>query len=173
MREVATSARIREFMRRLGEAPRESARIYLTGGATAVLIGWRETTIDVDLKAVPDLDEIFRAIPELKETLRLNVELASPDQFIPALPDWESRSPFIVREGRVDWHHYDLYAQALSKIERGHERDMLDVREMLRRGLVEPKEARRLFEAIRPALIRYPALDPASFARKVQEALGG
>ena len=29
--------------------------------------------------------------------------------------------------------HYDLYAQALSKLERGHDRDLLDVDEMLTR----------------------------------------
>jgi hypothetical protein len=31
-------------------------RIYFTGGATAVLYGWRASTIDVDLKIVPDRD---------------------------------------------------------------------------------------------------------------------
>lgn len=172
MRELATGARIQEFMRMLGAVATAEARIYLTGGATAVLFGWRETTIDVDLKIIPDRDDVFRALPDLKEKLRLNVELASPDLFIPALPGWESRSMFIAREGRVDWFHYDFYAQALAKIERGHERDRTDVREFLRRGLVDASKLRNLFEQIRPALIRYPSLDPDSFARKVEEALG-
>jgi hypothetical protein len=30
-------------------------RVYLTGGSTAVIEGWRETTIDVDLRFEPDL----------------------------------------------------------------------------------------------------------------------
>ena len=173
MRELATADRIREFMRRLGETAREDTRIYLTGGATAVLEGWRESTIDVDIKPVPDRDEIFRAIPGLKESLHLNVELASPDQFIPPLPGWDARSPFILREGRVNWHHYDLYAQALSKIERDHDRDRADVREMLRRGMVEPARLREHFERIRPDLIRYPAIDPAAFALRVGTATAG
>lgn len=169
MRELANADRIREFMRRLGSAVRQETRIYLTGGATAVLIGTRETTLDVDLKPVPDRDEIFRALPELKEALSLNVELASPDDFIPALPGWESRSPFICKEGCVNWHHYDFYAQALSKIERDHEHDRTDVQELLRRGLVEPVLLRDLFEQIRPNLIRYPAIDPEAFARRVEQ----
>ena len=173
MRELATAARIREFMRRLGESTREETRIYLTGGATAVLTGWRETTVDVDLKIVPDRDEVFRALPGLKEILRLNVELASPDHFLPPLPGWESRSAFIDREGRIDWYHYDLHAQALSKIERGHAKDQEDVRQMLDRKLVDPARLRELFEAIRPELIRYPAVDPGSLAEKVAEALRG
>lgn len=60
-----------------------------------MLIGWRETTIDVDIKLVPERDEILRAIPRLKENLEINVELASPGDFIPELPDWQSRSAFI------------------------------------------------------------------------------
>jgi hypothetical protein len=171
MRELATGTRIREFMRRLGAAANVDTRIYLTGGATAVLFGWRETTIDVDLKIIPDSDDLFRALPALKESLHLNVELASPDLFIPALPGWESRSLFIGREGRVDWYHYDPYSQALAKIERGHERDRVDVQNLMGQGLVRPDELRKLFREITPLLIRYPSIDPEAFARKVDEAL--
>ena len=101
----------------------------------------------------------------------MNVELASPAHFIPELPGWEERSPFIAREGKVSFHHYDLYSQALSKIERGHAQDRQDVAVMLQRGLVEPARVRELFAAIEPKLYRYPALDPASFRRAVEEAL--
>ncbi len=171
MRDLATADRIRDFMRRLGAAIPVDTRIYLAGGATAVLSGWRESTIDVDLKIVPESDAALRALPELKEALRLNVELASPDLFIPPVPGWESRSPFIVREGRVDWHHFDPYSQALAKIERGHDRDREDVSAMIRLGLVDRGELARHFEAIRPQLFRYPALDPEALARKVAEAV--
>jgi hypothetical protein len=53
-------------------------RVYLTGGATAVLHGWRSSTIDVDLELVPDRDELLRELPGLKEELRVNLELADP-----------------------------------------------------------------------------------------------
>lgn len=72
---------------------------------------------------------------------------------------------------RIREFMYDPFAQALVKIERDHERDRTDVREMLRRGIVEPARLRELFERIRPDLIRYPAIDAASFARRVEEAL--
>ena len=70
------------------------------GRATAVLYGWRESTIDVDMKMVPDLDRVFRTIPEIKERLQINIELASPDDFIPVREGWEDRSPFIAQEVR-------------------------------------------------------------------------
>jgi hypothetical protein len=172
MREVADAERIARFMRELGRRVHAPVRVYFTGGTSAVLLLWRASTIDVDVKFVPDSDEIFRAIPELKESLRLNVELASPDLFIPELPGWRERSRFIGIEGSVEFFHYDFYAQALAKIERGHEKDMADVRRMFESGLVLPRELIRLFEAIEPALYRYPAIDPATFRRAVIAATG-
>lgn len=167
MRELAEAERIRRFMRELGAEAREPARVYFTGGATAVLLGWRASTIDVDLKFVPEQDELFRAIPRLKEALQINVELASPGDFIPVPPGWEERSPFIGQEGRLFFHHFDLYAQALSKVERGHSQDIADVQEMMRRGLVDPEQALAYYERVEPLLYRYPALDPASFRAAV------
>jgi hypothetical protein len=171
MRRVADAARIRELMRALGRAAAEPGQVFLAGGATAVLIGWRETTVDVDLKLVPDQDSVLRAIPALKESLELNVELATPDDFIPVRPAWEERSPFIAREGRLTFRHFDLSAQALAKIERGHAQDLTDVREMLARGLVTRDGLREDFAAIEPLLYRYPALDAASFRRALEVAL--
>ena len=172
MREPADLTRIQRFMRSLAEEARGETRVYFTGGATAVLHGWRLSTIDVDVKLLPERDEIFRAIPALKERLSLNVELASPADFIPVRPDWEDRSPFITREGLVSFHHFDLCAQALSKIERGHAQDLEDVSVLLDRGLVHRTELAAYFTAIEPHLYRYPALDPASFKARVERVVG-
>jgi len=172
MRELADSTRIEQFMRTLGRAARVEGRVYLTGGATAVLLGWRETTIDVDIKLIPDSDELLRELPRLKEKLDLNVELAAPSDFIPVLAGWEERSPLIGREGKLSFHHFDPIAQALAKAERGHEQDRRDVREMIAAGLVDPAEAHAQFEAIEPELYRFPAIDPASFRAAVENLFG-
>jgi hypothetical protein len=171
LRALADAARVRAFMTALGREADVDGRAYFTGGASAVLVGWRQSTIDVDIKLKPESDRLFRAIPSLKESLQLNVELACPADFIPELPGWEERSPFIEKEGRLAFHHYDFYAQALAKIERGHAQDVADVREMLRRGLVSPDRLRELFEAATPQLHRYPAIDPPSFRRALEELL--
>ena len=73
-------------MRFLGRRMRQQVSVYFTGGTTAVLLGWRDTTIDVDLRFDPELDELYRALPEIKEQLQLNIELAAPSDFIPPLP---------------------------------------------------------------------------------------
>jgi hypothetical protein len=169
MRELADSTRIEQFMRELGRAVQVEGRVYLTGGATAVLHGWRDTTIDVDIKLMPDRDEILREIPRLKEKLNLNVELAAPSDFIPLPAGWEDRSPLIRREGKLSFHHFDPVAQALSKAERGHDQDIRDVKEMIASGLVNPAEAVIQFKAIEPDLFRFPAIDPNSFRTAVEE----
>jgi hypothetical protein len=172
MRPRADAERVRSLARELGRSARTPARMYLTGGATAVLEGWRSTTVDVDVLFEPDADELLRQIPELKERLQVNVELASPPDFIPELPGWRERSPFVVREGNLDVHHFDPYSQALSKLERAFDQDLEDVREMIQRRLVNPDLALQLYEAIEPDLYRYPAIDPASFRARVERELG-
>ena len=117
MREKVSAEAIDQFMKALGRAGRTHSRVYFVGGVSAVLLGWRESTIDIDFKLVPETNEILKALPDLKERLQINVELAAPDDFIPPLPGWEERSGFIVREGSIDFLHYDFYAQALAKIE--------------------------------------------------------
>jgi hypothetical protein len=159
-------------MRALAAEADADGRVYFTGGATAVLLGWRATTIDVDLKLAPERDALLRAIARLKDQLAINVELASPDHFIPVRPDWAEQSPFIAREGRLAFHHFDLYAQALAKVERGHAQDLGDVQEMIARGLVVPARALEYFAAIEPQLYRYPALDPRSFRAAVHLTFG-
>ena len=141
--------------------------MYVTGGATAALLGWRDQTIDIDLKLDPEPPGAFEAIARLKDELDVNVELASPDLFIPALPDWRQESPPIDIPGSVKFFHYDLRGQALAKIERGHGRDLADVRAMIERKLLAPADLERAFAAIEPMLLRYPALDAESFRAKL------
>lgn len=160
-------------MRALSSAARSPLQVYLVGGATAVAEGWRDATIDIDLAFGPGADDLLRAIPAIKESLNVNVELASPADFIPVRPGWEDRSPFIAQEGRVTFRHFDLYAQALAKLERGHEMDRTDVAALIDRGLVDRSRLREYFDAIEPDLYRFPAIDPASFRRAVDRVTGG
>lgn len=169
MRRPVDADRLERFLTELGRAGRSDVRVYLTGGACAVLQGWRPSTLDVDLKLVPDSDALLQAIPRLKESLEINVELAAPDQFIPELPGWQERSPLIRREGTVSFYHYDFVSQALAKLERGHAQDLADVAEMARRDLIDPGDLFARFEQIVPDLPRYPAIDPASFRRAVEQ----
>jgi hypothetical protein len=171
VREVATADRIRALLAGLAAAAAPGTAMYVVGGTSAVLVGWRESTRDVDLVIHPDSDAVLRAIPRLKEQLRINVEIAGPDHFIPVPAAWRARSPVIEHIGAVTIHHYDFISQALAKLERGHTRDLADVRAMLSRGLVTPEALRAGFAEIEPQLYRYPAVDVASFRTTIDSVL--
>jgi hypothetical protein len=112
MRRKVTVAGLREFMQELARAARSPGKVYFTGGATALLLGFREQTIDIDLKLDPEPEGAFEAIAALKNRLNLNVELASPDDFIPRAGDWRDRSRHIATIGAVEFFHYDFSLQA-------------------------------------------------------------
>ena len=171
MRQLVDAARIRQFMRAIGRKAAASGRAHLAGGACAVLLDWRPSTLDIDLELDGSLEHVLMDIPGIKEDLQVNVELASPGHFIPELPGWRDRSPLIVREGLVDFHHYDFYAQALSKIERAHDRDLTDVREMASRRLIDPGRLLEFVDQISPFLYKYPAISPAKFRDAVERAV--
>jgi uncharacterized nucleotidyltransferase DUF6036 len=171
VREHADAERIRRFLHALGQAAEREGLCYLTGGATAVLLGWRPATLDVDITLDPDQDEVLRVVPRLKDELQINVELASPGDFIPLPAGWAERSMEAGHEGCLTFRHFDLYSQALAKLERGHALDREDVATMLSQGLVEPARLRACFDEIEPQLYRFPAIDPADFRRALEESV--
>jgi hypothetical protein len=168
VRAAADAERIAQLARELGRVVPPGSRMYLTGGATAVLEGWRESTVDIDVRFEPDSDAALSRIRDLKEELNLNVELASPLDFLPPLPGWQERSRFRLREGNLDVFDFDPYSQAMSKLTRSFDLDLADVRSMVESGRVQPKKLRELFEAIEPELFRFPAVDPPSLRAAVE-----
>jgi hypothetical protein len=169
MRADADAERIRRLAVALGRDAPVNTRLYLTGGATAVLEGWRESTVDVDIRIEPESDELLRAISRLKDELDVNIELASPADFLPELPGWRERSRFRFREGTLDVYDFDFYSQALSKIERDLAFDSEDVKAMIASGLVEPQLLKDLFRQIQDELHRFPAVDADWLRERVDQ----
>jgi hypothetical protein len=168
VRDAADGERIESLARELGRAVAPGTKMYLTGGATAVLEGWRESTADIDVRFEPDSDAALNRIAEIKERLGVNVELASPLDFLPELAGWRERSRFRFREGNLEVFDFDPYSQALSKLERGFELDLEDVRSMVSSGLVDPVKLQELFDGIESELYRFPAVDPPGLRATVE-----
>ena len=171
MRRKVTKATLEQFMKELAAAARSRGNVYFTGGVTALLLGFREQTIDIDLKLDPEPDGVFEAIATLKERLNVNVELAAPDDFIPNTPDWRERSQHIASVGQLQFFHYDFCLQALAKLERSQAHDLEDVANFIRGGHVTAAGLRKCFAEIEPRLLRYPAVDAAAFKKKVEDFL--
>jgi hypothetical protein len=60
---------------------------------------------------------------------------------------------FIGRQGQISFYHYDFTAQALSKLSRGYNRDIDDVRAMYEQKLFTLEKLRDCFNEIEPELI--------------------
>ena len=105
MRRPVDEELIQTFFRAFGAEAKSDSRVYFTGGVTAVLYGWCQSTVDLQIKIIPEQDALFRAIPSLKESLSVNIELALPADFLPELPGWQDRSKYIARKGRISFYH--------------------------------------------------------------------
>ena len=170
MRHRVDRQRIELFLQRLGRLFTKPGRLYLVGGTTMVYEGLRPQTLDIDISfevANEDHSAFIRAVRELKESLSLNIEEASPDDFIPVPSGYRERSQYIGRYGQLDVFHYDLYSTALSKIERGTENDFDDVSSLLQSERLEFARLKEYFDEI---MTRYATdslkQDPAEFRRK-------
>lgn len=172
MRRQVDAASLREFMERLAREGNGPGRVYFTGGATMLLLGLRQQTIDIDVKLDPEPAGAFEAIARLKNDLQVNVELASPDDFIPVPRNWRERSRHIATINGVEYYHFDFRGQALSKIERGYAQDREDAAMLVRTGVVTPAELQAAFSEIRADFDRYPAISPADFQNKLSTFLG-
>lgn len=154
-------------MKSVGSALKKSAKFYLTGGATALLYDFRVGTIDIDIAG--DMDELFSFIPKLKEHLQINIEMAKPTDFIPSLPGERGRHITIGTFGRATFMHFDPYAQAFSKIVRGHETDIADVKALASAKLVDIKKLCGMVKKIPDAdFSRYPRLNRSAVEAAVE-----
>lgn len=170
MREPLTRDKLYGVLRELARSARSPRRVYLLGGATAVELEWRSTTIDVDLSA--DHDDVFRDVQDIKERLNVNIEFARPEDFVPPLRGSSRRHVHFETIGRVSFYHYDPYAQTLSKVVRGFERDIEDANDFVRSGLVEPGKLRTLVASIRSSTYaKYPALSKQDVEKAVEAFL--
>jgi hypothetical protein len=130
---------IQHFLRRLGDEFRDPGRVYLVGGTTLVFEGLRQQTVDIDLTYEVTVDKVGRfveAVRKLKDDIDINIEEASPGDFIPLPAGAAHRHEYIGRFGQLDVFHFDLYSTALSKIARGRQQDFSDVIALLERKLI-------------------------------------
>jgi hypothetical protein len=113
----------------------------------------------VDADLCTEDESVFRDVQGIKERLGVNVEFARPEDFVPPLLGSADRHVFVRTVGRVSFFHYDPYAQVLSKVVRGFERDIEDARRFVLGGMVDPTTLIALVEGIPDAAwARYPRL---------------
>lgn len=170
MRQNATGADIEKFLNALGKAFRKPGRLYLAGGAALVHMGLRSgSTLDIDVVIeATDEDEMVKAIRRLVEQMQLNIEFSSPEDFIPLPSQWMAQARYIGRYGSVDAFYFDFYSLALSKISRGSDRDLIDVKLLVQQKVITLEGLDAAYNEVLPRMGKRPYinLNPQRFAER-------
>ncbi|HZU01342.1 MAG TPA: DUF6036 family nucleotidyltransferase [Ktedonobacteraceae bacterium] len=170
MRPNVDKGQIENFLRNLGRTFRRPGRLYLVGGAALVHMGIRSGStqdIDVEIRATNE-DEMMEAIRHLKDTMNINIEFASPGDFMPLPKQWEMHAKYIGRYGTIEAFYFDFYSIALSKIQRGSTGDIRDVKLLLEQGIITLPELDEAYNEVLPQVGKRPygRLDPKQFAER-------
>ncbi len=135
---------------------------------------WTNTRFDIQVTVDPA--NLTGQIAQLKQKMNINIEFASPGDFMPLPTQWEARSQFIKRYDQVDVFYFDWYSIALSKMQRVNRQDVIDVQLLIQKGFVDITELDFLYQDVlnkvgKPPYDRlFPNLSPQQFAQHYQAA---
>lgn len=173
MRQNVTRVDIEKFLKSLGKSFHKTGRLYLAGGAALVHMGIRPgATMDIDVAIeTSDEDEMVTAIRRIVEQMQINVEFASPGDFIPLPTQWMAQAHYVGRYGAVDVFYFDFYSLALSKISRGNDRDLIDVKLLLQQKAITLEYLDAAYREVLPRMGKRPYinLNPHRFAERYAE----
>ncbi len=168
MRHNVAKADIEKFLKALGRSFHKPGHLYLAGGAALVHMGLRPgSTLDIDVVIeTTNEDEMVTAIRRIVEQLQINVEFASPGDFIPLPSQWMTQARFVGRYGSVDVFYFDFYSLALSKIARGNDRDLIDVKLLVQQKIITLEGLDAAYSEVLPRMGKRPYinLNPQRFA---------
>lgn len=171
VRQRTDRQRLSRFLAALGRRLRRPVRFYLVGGGVMVDLGLRGATLDIDYVADADdaaaLADLEEAIRVLKRELDVNVEPASPADFLPIPASALERSRYVGQHGPVGVYYYDLASQVIAKAARGLEQDFDDAERLVRGGFVPWDEVEARWRAIRASPTGWLRHEPAEVERRL------
>jgi hypothetical protein len=166
---TVTKQQVEQFLQDLGQAFRGRGRMYLLGGAALVHARVRcGPTQDIGL--VVTRGDLYQAARKVAQAMSIAIEFTSPSLWIPLPSQWETMSRYVGRYGKIDVFYLDFYAIALSKMNRGNDRDIKDVKLLLQQGLLSLAELDAAYGEVVANMGkgRYRRMDPQQFARRYQ-----
>jgi hypothetical protein len=151
---------------------RRPVRFYLVGGSVMIDLGLRAATLDIAFAADADdpaaLAEMEQAIRALKNELDVNVEPASPADFLPVPPGVHERSRYVGRFGRIDVYYYDLASLVIAKAARAYEQDLDDAEQLLRSGQIRWNEVAETWQSMRASPTGWLRYEPDDVERRLE-----
>ncbi len=170
MRPNVDKKAIESFLQQLGRAFHKAGRLYLVGGAALVHAGVRPgftQHIDIQVEGANEGDLII-SIQRLMQQMQVNIEFASPKDFIPLPLQWEPHAQYVGCYGQIEVFYFDFYSIALSKIEQATTRDIEDVRLLVQQQRIALDELDAAYQEVLAQLGtgRYPKITPERFAER-------
>lgn len=128
---------IHQFLAELAARYTRPATLLLLGGGALCLLGSERPTADIDYVG-DDLrkNELQKVIAQLADEQGLIIDPVPISQFVPVPVDADKRRIFIGRFGQIVVYILDPYVIALSKLDRGFDSDIDDIRFLLRKNLI-------------------------------------
>jgi hypothetical protein len=142
-----TAERIHQFLTELAIRYTDPAVIVLLGGSALCLLGSERPTLDIDYVG-DDLrkSDLQRVIDQVSDELQIPVEPVPIEDFIPIPDGADKRRIEIGRFGQIEVFALDPHTIALSKLERGFDSDLEDIRFLLRQNLISITELEAVVE---------------------------
>jgi hypothetical protein len=138
---------IREFFEQLGNRYPEQATLYLLGGSALILLGSARETLDIDYVGDDVHKNEFQiAIEKIANELGLDTEAVPIEHFIPLPEGHEQRKIHIGQYGKVNVYVMDPYSIALSKLDRGSDRDLDDLVFLIRHSQVNMDDLEQILK---------------------------
>ena len=142
---------IQDFFERLGKRYPKQAALHLIGGSALILLGSARETLDIDYVG-DDIqkNDLQIVIDEVARELGLDTEPVPIERFIPLPKGSEHRSVRIGQFGNVSIFIFDPYSIALSKLDRGSDRDLDDLVFLVERRHIDAEELERILNDALP-----------------------
>ena len=119
--------------------------LSLLGGSAMILLGSSRETMDIDYVG----DDIHKnefqiAVEKIANELGLDTEAVPIEHFIPLPEGYEQRKIHIGQFGNVDVYIIDPHSIALSKLDRGSDRDLNDLVFLIQQNHITLEELERI-----------------------------
>lgn len=146
-----TRQTIQEFFERLGTRCPDQATLQVIGGSALILLGSARETLDIDYVGDDTHKDDFQiVIEEVANELGLDAEPVPIERFVPLPKGSEHRSIHMGQFGNVSVFIFDPYSIALSKLDRGSDRDLDDLVFLIQHHQITEGELERILNDALP-----------------------
>ena len=162
MSQEVGKAEIERFLGAVGQVVRHPARLYLSGETALIHMGTRAgATMNVEVVLdEAGQDEMLGAMQMVVDHMQIRIELAAPGDLIPLPAQCMTQARYVGRYGSVDVFYFDFYSLALSKIARGADRDLMDVKLLLQQKVITLEGLDATCREVLPRIGNPPHLNP-------------